>query len=82
MKNTGCKLTYEEVDRDMWTVLKKKTTGMAKRKIESLERGQGIKAYYTLAKWFHAATGMSIQETRTRLMRPVQAKKESDIMGK
>ncbi len=45
-----CKLEWEKMDRDIWAVMNKKTDGAAKRKVESVERGKGIKAYYIVAK--------------------------------
>ena len=76
-----CKLEWEKMDRDIWAVMNKKTDGAAKRKVESVERGKGIKAYYIVAKWYQAVTGLSITEARSRLMMPAQARKESDILG-
>ncbi len=70
------------MDRDIWAVMNKKTEGAAKRKVESVERGRGIKAYYIVAKWYQAVTGLSITEARSRLMMPTQARKESEILGK
>ena len=68
--------------RDIWAVMNKKTDGAAKRKVESVERGKGIKAYYIVAKLYQAVTGLSITEARSRLMMPAQTRKESEILGK
>ena len=77
-----CKLEWEKMNRDLWAVLNKKTDGLAKRKIETVERGQGIRAFYLVSKWYQAVTGLSITEARSRLMMPAQAKKESEILGR
>ena len=77
-----CKLEWEKMNRDLWAVMNKKTDGLAKRKVETVERGQGIRAFYLVSKWYQAVTGLSITEARSKLMMPAQAKKESEILGR
>ena len=45
--------------------------------VDSVDRGEGDNAYYVLCKWFQGATGVSIQDLRTKLMAPNMAKKET-----
>jgi hypothetical protein len=75
-------MNWDEANRDLLAILKTKTSGTAKRKVDSVDRGEGVRAYYVLCKWFQGATGVSIQDLRSKLMSPYMAKKESEILGR
>ena len=70
----------DKANSDIYAVILEKADGdMAYKKVQSVARGEGLKGYVVLYKWFTEVSGMGLMEQARRLMHPEAPKKEEDI---
>ena len=80
MTSKGWKnMTWEGIQRDLWSVMSKLTEGESKAKIMKESWGKGVRAYQML-HWYHTKqSGMALNERMRRVLRPNPVKKEEDL---
>ena len=72
-------LNPEEIQMDLFAVLKDKTEGEAETRMKSVKRGKGMDGYCKIYKWFTGTTGMGLAEKAKEVMHPKPPKEEGDI---
>ena len=67
---------YDQVSKELYTVLFDKTKGTAHRKVENVSIGEGILAYWRLHWWFTEVSKVEMSSQRTQLAQPPMCKKD------
>ena len=63
-------------------ILVEKHTGEALQRVKGTEPGHGLGAYGKLHMWYARQTTLTLQELRDTVMKPVQAKHESEVAAR
>ena len=75
-------LGWDQANGGLWAVLNRYTESTARSRVRNGDRGKGIVALYNLTKWFQRMTGASLVDKRARVMRLVQAQRESEVLAR
>ena len=75
-RETSTSDEWEEWQQGMWSILVDKTGGEARSVLLSVDKGERIKAWAKIWRWFTRTSGLGISERRERIMRPEPPKKE------
>ena len=70
---------FEEMDRELFTVLLEKTEGEAFDKVNSVIHGDGLWAFVKLHAWFSKTNEAGITNRIIAIMKPEQCKKEFEV---
>ena len=70
---------FEEMDRELFTILLEKTDGEAFAKVNSVIHGDGLWAFVKLHSWFSRTTEAGITNRLISIMKPDQCKKEFEV---
>ena len=73
------KRMYQQWNSDLWWVLVGKTSSEALMRVKGTVQGEGVEAYRKLHQWCARHTTMTMQELRTKVMRPNPAKNEAEV---
>ena len=64
----------------MWSILVDKIEGEARSVMLSVNKGEGVKAWAKIWRWFTRTSGLGMSERRERIMRPDPPKKEQELV--
>ena len=70
---------FEELNRDLWSILSAKAEGEAEEKMEGCRQGEGMWAYLRIHLWFTRTTAQGRSVRRAGIMNPARCKQEHEI---
>ena len=79
--DTGQELesVFEELNRDLWSILSAKAEDEAEKKMEGCQQGEGLWAYLRTHLWFTRNTAQGRSVRRAGIMNPARCKHEHEI---
>ena len=70
---------FEELNRDLWSILSAKAEGEAEEKLEGGQQGEGLWAYLRIHLWFTRTTIQGRSVRHAGIMNPTKCKNEHEI---
>ncbi len=81
MSRFSAEKLWDEVGKDVYIVLREKTSGEARSIIRGRKKGEGLEALRDVHAWFTETTKAGMAERRIAIMSPAQAKKDEEVLG-
>ena len=72
-------MSLDTLSEYLYYVMIDKAEGEALTRVRAARPGEGVKAYFTLHKWFTETTGLGISEQMKGVMTPAPPKTEGEI---